>query len=107
MWPFSKRQARTASAPGSEHPAQRLLADFDVIGSQAQEQTSRQLALLWMGFIEEFGGPRPFAEAPPGQQEAYLGRLDRIIERSRPRKDAELASFHYSAAMLRLFLEAL
>jgi len=107
MWSFFKSRLGRGAQGTTGHPARALLSGFAAIDPQRQQQTAEQVALLWSGFLEEFGGPRPFLDAPQARQDAYLSRLDRIIERSRGRKEAELAQFHYSAAMLRLFLEAL
>jgi hypothetical protein len=107
MWSFFKSKAGRLRDGTSHHPARVLLSEFAAIDQQRQQRTAEQIALLWSGFLEEFGGPRPFLDAPKSRQDAYLSRLDRIIELSRDRRVAELAHFHYSAAMLRLFLEAL
>jgi hypothetical protein len=107
MWSFFERKTVGARDMATEHPAQVLLSDFTKTDSQSQQRTAQQLAQLWSGFLEEFGGPRPFLNAPQGQQDQYLERLDRIVERSRLRKETELGRFYFSAAMLRLYLEAL
>jgi hypothetical protein len=107
MWSFFERKTVGARDMAADHPAQVLLSDFTKTDRQSQQRTAQQLAQLWSGFLEEFEGPRPFLNAPQGRQNQYLERLDRIVERSRSRKDTELARFYFSAAMLRLYLEAL
>jgi hypothetical protein len=98
MWSFFRR----APIP---HPAQTLLSELDALDQERQESTARQLAMLWSAFTQDFGISR-FKVAPPSEQQAYLHRLDRIIERGREVKESELGRYYYSTALLRHFLEA-
>ena len=98
MWSFFRR----APIP---HPAQTLLSELDALDQERRESTARQLALLWSAFTQDFGISR-FEAAPRSEQQAYLDRLDRIIERGREIKESELGRYYYSTALLRHFLEA-
>ena len=96
MWSFFRR------APISP-PAPPLLSEINALDQDKRDSTARQLAWLWSSFTEEFGISR-FIEAP--SSEAYLARLDRIVERGRKLKETDLGRYYYSAALLRDFLEA-
>jgi hypothetical protein len=103
---FRRRKAGSDQSP-PEHPAQTLLAEFDALDAVAKERIARQFALLWSWFMDEFGGPHQFLDAPAFEQMAYLERLDLAAERSRARRATDLARYYYSAAILRQFLAAL
>ncbi|HEX2136938.1 MAG TPA: hypothetical protein VHG30_13715 [Microvirga sp.] len=98
MWSFFKRAV--------PHPARALLTELDGLDEARRNATARQLALLWSAFAQEFGVSR-FIEASASEQQSYLDRLDRIVERGKELKDTELARYYYSTALLRHFLEAL
>ena len=98
MWSFFRRAPRLRPAPP-------LLSEINALDQEKRDSTARQLAWLWSSFTEEFGISR-FIEAPSSDQQAYLARLDRIVERGRELKDTDLARYYYSAALLRDFLEA-
>jgi len=98
MWSFFKR----ASKPGR---AEMLLVELDKLDPESQDSTARQLALLWSAFVDEFGISQ-FVQDPSPEHQAYLERLDRIIDKSREKRKSELGVYYYSTALLRLFLEA-
>jgi hypothetical protein len=106
MWSFLTRPKADPGA-GPAHPAQELLTEFDLLDSRSQDDAARQVALLWSYFVDEFGGPRPFLDAPPTQQQAYLDGLVRLVERSNRPEGTERSRYFYSITMLRYFLEAL
>jgi hypothetical protein len=105
MWSFLTRTK--PDTPSIEHPASTLLMEFDALEGQKQDDAARQLTILWSSFVEEFGGPRPFMDLPAAEQQAYLGRLDRIREKADGLKGTELGQYYFSVAILRHFLEAL
>ena len=100
-------RAKRNTAPSIKHPVWTLLMEFDALDRQKQDDAARQLTVLWSSFVEEFGGPRPFMELPAAEQQAYLGRLDRIREKTEALKGTELGRYYFSVAILRHFLEAL
>ena len=103
MWDFSSR----ADKVGAPDPKWALLNELDALNVQQQDDTAHQLALLWSGFIAEFGGPRPFVQHDEFVQRAYLARLDRVAERSAGLKSTDLGRYYYSVSVLRRFLEVL
>ena len=98
MWSFFRRAPILPSAPP-------LLSEINALDQEKRDSTARQLAWLWSSFTEEFGISR-FIEAPSSYQQAFLARLDRIVERGRELKETDLGRYYYSAALLRDFLEA-
>ena len=82
-----------------------LLVELDELDPESQDSTARQLALLWSAFVDEFGISQ-FVQDPSPEHQAYLERLDRIIDKSREKRKSELGVYYYSTALLRLFLEA-
>jgi hypothetical protein len=102
MGSFFKRSAKARSAAG---PVQVLIDELDALDQDRQDGVAVQLAMLWDAFANEFG-ISGFLELPSSGQEAYLGRLDRIVARGPELKDSDMARYYYSAAILRHFLES-
>ena len=98
MWSFFRR------APVVP-PALPLLSEINALDQEKRDSTARQLALLWSAFVDEFGISQ-FVQDPSPEHQAYLERLDRIIDKSREKRKLELGVYYYSTALLRLFLEA-
>src|SRR5215211_1817411 len=98
MWSFFKRVSE-------RDRANMLLLELDELDLGSLDRTARQLALLWSAFAHEFGISQ-FVQDPSPEHQAYLERLDRIIDKCREKRKSELGVYYYSAALLRLFLEA-
>ena len=96
MGSFFKRASRPRPVL---HPIITLIDELNDLDPKKRDGAARQLTILWSAFQEDLGITR-FLQASQSEQDAYLNRLDRIVERGRELKHSNAAAYYYSTSIL-------